>query len=179
MNSANLYQRHFKKNPDDWNAVCVALDSIGDTTYALRAYEVGGLGRGDADKYLRLYGMLQAVYLQQDAISYVYRLFVDDVIRHKDDSLWKRLREVRHLVTGHPVENRDRQTGETKRTFLTRVSIHDDGFDLIVWNRLRSDDDFLSINLKELYEGFKEEAITHLEHVAARQVDRWGPLPDV
>jgi hypothetical protein len=57
----------------DWSFICTALDVIGDTTLAIKNFSDYGLEcathRGDdGEKYLRLYGILNSAYLQQEAI---------------------------------------------------------------------------------------------------------------
>ena len=57
----------------DWSFICTALDVIGDTTLAIKnflEYGLEGLTNGNdyGEKYLRLYGVLNSTYLQQEAI---------------------------------------------------------------------------------------------------------------
>lgn len=57
----------------DWSFICTALDVIGDTTLAIKNFFEYGLkgatdGNDAGEKYLRLYGVLNSTYLQQEAI---------------------------------------------------------------------------------------------------------------
>lgn len=62
----------------DWSFICTALDVIGDTTLAISNFLEYGLeghkdGSDFGEMYLRLYGVLNASYLQQFAIVSLYK----------------------------------------------------------------------------------------------------------
>ncbi|WP_125226111.1 hypothetical protein [Leptospira barantonii] len=80
-----------------WNAICVSMDLIGDTTNAIEEYLKLD---SSSIKYLAIYGILQALYLQQDALQYIYETL------NLPFTLSPRLREMRKIrnkVAGHPV----------------------------------------------------------------------------
>jgi len=52
-----------------WYKICAALDNIGDTALALKSYRNSGLGKTFTSQYLRLFGVLQSIYMQQDSIN--------------------------------------------------------------------------------------------------------------
>lgn len=63
---------------EDWSFICTSLDVIGDTASAINNFlEYGLEGHSDGDdageKYLRLYGVLNAAYLQQFALLDLHR----------------------------------------------------------------------------------------------------------
>lgn len=63
---------------EDWSFICTALDVIGDTTQAINNFLEFGLegntdGNDPGEKYLRLYGVLNATYLQQFALVNLYK----------------------------------------------------------------------------------------------------------
>ena len=60
-------------NPDDWNVLCSLMDVLGDTELAkgnfVKFYLSGPTKIRDyGEQYLRLYGIVNAVYLQKFAI---------------------------------------------------------------------------------------------------------------
>jgi hypothetical protein len=69
---ANLY-RHLGGDSDRTTTAQVALDTAENAMLALSHYEKEGIGSDIGEKYLRLYGFLEAVYLQQDAIKELLR----------------------------------------------------------------------------------------------------------
>ena len=50
-----------------WHQLCASLDAIGDSQLAIAAYPAAP-GSDDGEVYLAIYGLLQACFLQQDAI---------------------------------------------------------------------------------------------------------------
>ena len=168
LNNTNLYERCFKSHLDEWNALCVAMDTIGDTCLSLEYYEASGIGDEYGEKYLKLYGLLQATFLQQDSIRQIYRIFLKSDLQSDSDSAWARIRDLRNLTVGHPIEKKHKT--ETKRCVISRVTIHSDGFQLIVWNKNKEEKKFEEVNLKSLYEKYKTEAIKHLKSIYQAQI---------
>jgi hypothetical protein len=176
VNDAKLCDTRFKTRPDEWYALCVAMDTLEDSCLALQYYEASGIGDEYGERYLKLYGLLQAVFLQQDSIRQLYRTFVGTHLESDSHSAWMRIRDLRNLTVGHPIEKRDK-TG-TKRCFISRVTIETDEFRLRVWNKDEGRYEFEDVDLKHLYESYKSEAIEHLEEVHRAQLNRWGPLEE-
>ena len=172
VNNTNLYEKYFTSHLDEWNTLCVAIDTLGDTCLALEYYEASGIGDEDGEKYLKLYGLFQAIFLQQDSIRQLYRIFLRSDLQPDSESAWKRIRELRNLTVGHPIEKKDK-TGR-KRCYISRVTIHSDGFQLIVWNKDKEQDEFEDINLKSLYEQYKLEAVKHLKSIHQAQIKKWN-----
>jgi hypothetical protein len=48
-----------------WNQLCAAMDTIEDTDAAVDAYVRHDFPTDTGEKYLRIYGILQGLYLQQ------------------------------------------------------------------------------------------------------------------
>lgn len=122
VNTYNLY-KCYKANPDKWNMLCVSMDTLGDTCEALLNFESEGIEGNFGEKYLRLYGILQGVFLQQDAIKYLCKSLGQTFPQklEQGSSNWKTIRNLRNLTVGHPVEVKINKT--VKRCFITRVSI--------------------------------------------------------
>jgi hypothetical protein len=163
VNDTNLYKRCFNGHLDEWNTLCVAMDTIGDTCLSLEYYEASGIGNEHGEKYLKLYGLLQAIFLQQDSIRQIYRIFLGSNLKLESDSAWMRIRNLRNMTVGHPIERKHKT--ETKRYFISRVTIHSDGFQLIIWDKDKEQKEFEDVSLKPLYEEYKTEAAKHLESI--------------
>jgi hypothetical protein len=162
---ASLYD-YFNQDRDRLATAQVALDTAEDTMLALSHYDSEGIGSDDGEKYLRLYGFLQAIFLQQDAIEELCTLFAGNLAEPVDTSAWKRLRELRNLTVGHPIE-KGRGKVPRKRTFITRVSLETDGFDYQVWNQDTTDFSFERADLLAIYAAYKQEATALLKNVLA------------
>ena len=175
VNNANLLDRYFDGRPDDeWMTLCVSMNTLGDTCQALEYYEDYGLGVDYNEKYLKLYGLLQAIFLQQDSIRQIYRIFIESDLQPGSDSAWIKIRDLRNLTVGHPVEKK--HTNETKRCFISRISIQNNGFELMIWNKIKGQKESKKVNFKTLYEDYKEDAIKYLDNICKAQITTWGAL---
>jgi hypothetical protein len=175
--NSDMRDRYFQSRRDDWNLLCVAMDTLDDTSLALEDYEAAGLGTESGGKYLRLYGMLQAVFLQQDCIRNLHKLFGDTDWTPSIDSRWQEIRELRNLTIGHPVEMIRKGKG-TMRCFISRITIRDDEFRLCVWNKEDQKDDFVTVNLGDVYEGYKEEALEVLRVIYHSELTAYPVIQD-
>lgn len=161
-----FYNKHFKNHRDDWNVLCASMDTVGDTTLAIQDFKENGIGQSAGEKYLRLYGLLQAIYLQQDAIEFLFKVIkknFDDknkIKKWNDDSLknWYMLRNYRNLSSGHPVENKTFERGRTKRALISRVTISSSGFQLMICDTKSVGAKFQDVQLKDLVELYLSEA---------------------
>lgn len=169
VNNNNLYDKYFKKYPDQWSTLCVAMDTLEDSSLAMEHYETSGIGEENGEKYLKLYGLLQAIFLQQDSIRYLYKIFVGSDLL--PGSTWRRIRELRNLTVGHPIEKKDKTS--TKRCSIARISISSNGFMLMLWNKDENKIEFEDVDLKSLYNLYKSEVARHLESIHNAQVKEW------
>jgi len=205
VNNANLLDRYFNSRPDDeWMTLCVSMNTLGDTCQALEYYEdygIGndygekylklygllqaiflqqnsiedyGIGNDYGEKYLKLYGLLQAIFLQQNSIRQIYQIFLGRKLSPKPDSAWTKIRDHRNLIVGHPIE-KNYKTG-TKRCFISRVTIQNNGFQLMIWNKEKEQKEFENVNLKTLYKKYKTDAIEYLNNIYKAQIIKWGAL---
>ena len=181
VNNCGLSDKCYKGNPDGWNTLCVSMDTLGDTCEALLNFESEGLGDEPIEgscgqKYLRLYGFLQAVFLQQDAVRYL----MDSLSQpfHKmgvNLDNWNEIRELRNLTVGHPIEKTKNKT--IKRCFISRVSLSPWGFKVLIYSATENRDEFKDIDLQNLYSGYKREAVAILGEVV-NNLERRGNISD-
>ena len=104
--------------------LCSCLDVIKDTERCLDTCLTTNIDELDfGNKYMYVYGTLQALYVQQDAVEHFTCVLGKDYPRHP------RLREIRDLrnhSVGHPT---DEGPGRTFN-LITRDSIGNQGFEL-------------------------------------------------
>jgi hypothetical protein len=94
----------------DWDFICVAMDVVGDAALALESFlrfALDGPSRYEdvGEKYLRLYGLLSATYLQQEAVLKLYSLMNcpnPKAVRAELNAL--EIRTLRHQVASHSVD---------------------------------------------------------------------------
>jgi hypothetical protein len=113
------------RNHKLWNQVVSSLDAIGDTGYAFAAY----LSRSPEDTgsgYLFLYGVLQALVIQQDAVRHLSEAL--GTVGDFDDPRLREARRVRIEAAGHPTR-KDRPKGSLVTSHqVARVTIGQHGF---------------------------------------------------
>jgi hypothetical protein len=113
-----------------WNQIASSLDVIGDTEQALSAYlSHYAAGPDSGSRYLVLYGVLQALYLQQDAVIHLSEaLGGPDRKTILGDKRLRDPRDIRNQATGHPTK-KDRPKPVTTHQ-ISRISIGQDGFQM-------------------------------------------------
>lgn len=110
LTSDTRVRRRYTRNRRGWNIVVAALDALGDSELALAAY-LNGRPSSDGEGYLRLYGVLQAVIVEQDAIGHL----TDELAKKGtassvlDRRKFQAVRRLRVRVAGHPVLTKDRR----------------------------------------------------------------------
>lgn len=142
----------------DWIVYCVAKDTIQDTAETLLTHRGKGFSTDVYARYFEYYGILQAAYLQQDAVFALYRLFFKKAPDVTGAHNWNRLRDLRNDTAGHPVG---------RRRFLNRHAIGYDNVSYSWWNEgdrhPRSED----VPLGTPLDGFADEAASLLEDIHA------------
>lgn len=151
----------FKEDSDKVTSAQVSLNVAEDAMAAISCYLSGGIGNDVGERYLRLYGVLQAVFLQQDAISMLCKLFLGSWIEPVLPSAWQKVRTLRNLTVGHPIKRGGKD--HIERSFLTQISLQDDGFDYQVWHKNTSTFSFERAELITLLMEYAEEAVQSLE----------------
>ncbi len=120
------------QNHATWNQLCSSLDIIGDTDYALSSY-IKDSGPSDIGmNYIYIYGFLQALILQQDAIRYCANALgiVDELGRkYKGNPTLEMVRQIRNRSSGHPM-NCDRDAEGGSYNFISQISMSKWGFTL-------------------------------------------------
>lgn len=125
INSARR-QSALLENTADWNKLCSSLDLIDDSQLAIESYPLLCKIEDDGASYLIIYGILQALLLQQDAAKHIAASLNIKVKLPKelDD-----IRIVRNSAAGHP--GFQKENGQSKSCFISRSSLSPLGFDLM------------------------------------------------
>jgi hypothetical protein len=82
-----------------WNQLCSSLDVIDDTGLAITSYLSSEWPNDTGLQYIYIYGLLQAMFLQQDAVTHMSESLGIDC--PKNDELEK-IRNIRSDSIGHP-----------------------------------------------------------------------------
>ena len=114
------------KDSAGWYMLCSSLDVIEDADYCLEAFletHIDGFDAGN--KYMYIYGTLQALIVQQDAVKHLAESLK---IPYTLDQKLKDIRDIRNDSVGHPTK-RGRGTGKAFN-FISRITINNQGFNL-------------------------------------------------
>jgi hypothetical protein len=122
-----------RQDMGNWNQICSSLDVIEDTDLAISAYLSNRPDDADSmvsvgNNYLKLYGLLQALFLQQDAVSHLCEALSVPYDPNQFPRL-KPIRDARNASIGHPTQ----RGTKTKRShhFVSRISISHEGYTLL------------------------------------------------
>jgi hypothetical protein len=105
-----------------WNMLCSCLDTIDDTQTAIESYPTSTPSELGT-RYLYLYGLLQALYVQQDAVADLATSLQMPYVR---DTTLATVREIRNDTAGHPTNRRGRTFH-----FLSQSTLTSAGFSLM------------------------------------------------
>lgn len=123
--NTHRYQKVLISELDSWSQICSSLDTLGDTGLALKSYLKSDFPTEPGLSYIYTYGLLQALFIQQDAMNHLSEAF--EVTYELSDEL-KSIRAVRNASIGHPTKNRVKKT--TYFNHISRISMCKSGFTL-------------------------------------------------
>lgn len=117
------------KNLKFWNQMCSSLDVIGDADLAIDSYLNNDFPRCEGSKYLQVYGVLQALFIQQDAVAHLCEsLSMSFKIENYQDLV--DIRKIRNESIGHPTKKGSKKELKTYH-FISRPTISKAGFQLM------------------------------------------------
>nr|WP_313429757.1 hypothetical protein [Brevundimonas diminuta] len=166
-----------------WRLFFGAADALLDTQFALSDV-AGGLPADRKHAILACYGYLQALYIQQDAVTLIWRA-LDISGDALADARVKKVRELRNRIAGHPA--RAEKLGGGKRPSSAIINLHDiepaTGFKAVIY--YDDDMDVVDISFSDLLEencfGLLEslleaERVMIERETAFREIERASPL---
>lgn len=136
------------KNRDLWHQLCSSMDVIGDTDLAIGAYLANEHFDDDGSKYLRLYGVLQALFVQQDAVKHLCESLCLSNKYFEDETL-KTIREIRNASVGHPTKMK---WPNKSFHFISRITISKIGYQLMSYHSDMDEPIFETVSIIELIE---------------------------
>jgi len=129
-----------------------------DTGEALIAHRARGFSADPIDAYLEYWAVMQAIFVQQDAICELHYAFTgnkDGQRLFRGLPNWNKLRDLRNLTVGHPT-NKGAGMNMVLRVSIPRQPMTYDHIDYVVW---APDGKFhKSMNLGHLLDDYDDEA---------------------
>lgn len=107
------------QNAEAYAAYYTAMYLIQDTGDAIYTHARQGFAASSMAAYIEFWGVMQATQIQQDAIVELHGAIVGPRPRLSPGQGWRKLRDFRNLVAGHPA-NRSHGVPATQRAFMGR-----------------------------------------------------------
>jgi len=128
VTDARFHYALYHDDRSSFHVICSALDVIGDTTMAIDAYLSLPDERDHGVLYLQLYGVLQALQIQQDAVQHILDTLKIQCATGSDDL--RDIREIRNMATGHPAKReRNRKHNRLQSSHkISRPSLSQESF---------------------------------------------------
>jgi hypothetical protein len=144
-----------------WFQLWTAVDIIDDTESAIDVYLSSDFPTVTGEKYLRIYGVMQALFLQQDALEAIVKSIQPGKKIPKNDVL-KEIRELRNASIGHPTDlNRG---GASSVHGIVQHSMEKDGFQLHS-HPTTAEGQFMWVPVTKLIERQRAESVRILSEV--------------
>jgi len=139
------YQNELIQDLDIWNQICSSLYVIGDTQLSIEDYINADFPKSDGLKYIYTYGILQSIFIQQDAVRNLANAF--NIPIELGDQL-RNIRMIRNSAIGHP--SKQKVKGKKYYNYISRISLRKEGFTLQKSNIEQRNDIFSDINLMDI-----------------------------
>lgn len=134
------------QNKAMWAMLCSSMDTIEDTELCFDAFLTQDLDRADDGiKYVFVYGTLQALFVQQDAVQNFHEALN---IPYTQDPSLENVREIRNDSVGHPTKRGGGQGSSFN--FMARITLGSQGFQLRKTYRSSQPDCFRDVKVPEL-----------------------------
>lgn len=170
------------RNRGYWNQLCSSLDVIQDCELAINSYANNNFSTEDGEKYLRIYGLLQAAFVQQDAVTNLWESLQISGDFELGEKL-KNIRKIRNESIGHPTKIKN-----NSYHFISRVSMEKSGFkliscynnktefnDILLIDIIKEQETILSEKLKTILQYLKNEEKEHKEKFKMKKLESVFP----
>ena len=130
------FLRHVKESlklnkKEDWNYILASEDILEDSNEAISSFLRFGISGPTkyndlGEKYLRLYGVLNATYLQQQAVLNLYKFFQCQGVKTKNHQFNEiEVVTLRHMLAAHSANYDDRESNELHVFVPVRMELND------------------------------------------------------
>ena len=156
---------------DDFAAFYTSKYLIQDTGEAVWSHMRAGFSRNPMVAYIEFWGVMQALFIQQDAICEIHRAIFGKVPNLPKPSAWHDLRDLRNRSAGHPAK-KDGKKG-TLRSFMGRMPIY---YERIVYEQYDSASRKIThpnIDLRAMIRSYDAQAADILSAVLSEVKLKW------
>lgn len=176
--NTHRYQVVLLEDSGKWNQICSSLDVVGDSLLAIESYHDEQYPDNTGLKYVYTYGVLQALFLLQDAVRHLAEAFA---ITYHSSQVLLDIRNMRNAAIGHPTKQDHK--GRRYYNYISRISMSKNGFDLLRHSRpgqydvMRVD---LTVATKDQLQGITEsfhQIVAKLEETDRMHKERFQENP--
>lgn len=158
-----------------WNQYCASLYAIEDAQCAIEAYTSYEFPTDIKGKYLYIYGLLQALFLQQDAANGISTALLGKKIDFKQEypSLFE-IREIRNDTVGHPTRRGQANCNNQAYIQIVQMSMSRQGFNYATYravNDYKFEEKY--VNLTKCIKEQSESVLSILREICVSLDDEW------
>ena len=156
---------------DEYATYYTTMYLLQDSIEGLSEHRNKGFNTNELLAYIEIWGVLQAVIIQQDSIKTLYEVLTQNKISIPQNSNWKEIRTFRNLCGGHPVDKG--RPGKRERAFMGRGFGTYDNLLIEVWNEAKGKTEFREIDLGKLIDEYAAEAVKYLQDIITILPTKW------
>jgi hypothetical protein len=160
------------KNADKYAAYYTSMNLIQDTGEAIMTHMNADFSHDPMRAYIEFWGVMPAIYIQQDAIAQIHQAVVENSLFNPETSFWITLRDMRNLCAGHPA-NRTHNVPAPQRTFIGRSFGNYASIKYEVWDAGTGETTCRIFNLRQMIDDYDVEAAIVLETVLSSMKSKW------
>ena len=174
FHASSAMQSHFfeAQQEDAYAAYYTSMYLIQDTGEAILTHMEDGFSKKVLRKYIEFWGVMQAIFIQQDAISELHLAVVGKKFQTGVLPNWNAIREKRNLCSGHP-SNLSRGRPAPQRAFMGRGFGNYQAIKYEVWDAHTHTRTHPTFNLRTLIGAYEAEAEKILLDILAGMKRRW------
>ena len=169
-------RHHILSTSEYFYQIASAFYIVVDTERAINAFSLQDFGQNQGALYLAVYGLLQAIYVQQDAVVNLLNPLLDVENVSRNYPRLNEIRSIRNKSIGHPTSTRPTEKGgPTSHHFISQRTLSQVGFELVSYtcdgefqhnqidipNLLEDQAKFIAGILDTIIEGLQEEDRKH------------------
>lgn len=124
--NTGCHQAELLDRSETWNQICNSLDVIGDTALSIEDDLSEPYPTSDGLKYIFTYGILQSLFLQQDAVRHLSEAFK---LPYTPSENLAKIRGIRNASIGHP--SKQQVNKQKVYNYISRITLAKGGFTLM------------------------------------------------
>ena len=149
----------------NWDLMWAAMDTLEDTQYAITSYSNDDHQSDQGREYLKIYGLFQAIFMQQDAVrNFAEGLRLPD-INITTDADASKVREMRNKYFGHHKYKRE---GVTTYHGISRMTVGSNHITAWTYPNFSTED----INLEEAIATNQEYVVDALKRIFSNMIKK-------